>query len=385
MKHSNIGIAALIGAAGVIGVMGVSPAAASAPLAGHQAIASVPSLPGSRLTLAQAPSGLRMAVHRTLGAPAHQATSTTQQAELAESGVPGDYFGDSVAISGSTAVVGADGNSRTGAAYVFTGSGGSWTQVAKLTASGAAAGDRFGYSVAMSGSTIVVGAAYKNSETGAAYVFTGSGGSWTQVAKLTASDAAAGDYFGVSVATSGPTVVVGASEKNLKAGAAYVFTEPSGGWVNETQQAELTASDATVNDYFGASVAISGSTAVIGAADKHNGTGAAYVFTKPASGWKTETQQAELTTSGSEGFGSSVAISGSTAVIGADEQSLGTGAAYVFTGMGSSWTQAAELTASDGAEDDYFGLSVAISGATAIVGAEGHNSTTGAAYAYTGL
>ena len=120
-----------------------------------------------------------------------------------------------MAISGSTAVVGARGkNSFTGAAYVFARSGTTWSQQAKLTAADAAANDNFGYSVAISGSTAVVGAPVKNSETGAAYVFVRSGTAWSQQAELTASDAAANDRFGWSVAISGSTVVVGASGKN---------------------------------------------------------------------------------------------------------------------------------------------------------------------------
>ena len=121
-------------------------------------------------------------------------------------------------------MIGATGsNSNTGAAYVFTGSGGTWTQQAKLTAADAAANDRFGVSVAVSGSTAVVGAYGKNSNTGAAYVFTRSGSNWTQQAELTASDGTGGDDFGFSVALSGSTAAAGAPFKNASTGAAYVF------------------------------------------------------------------------------------------------------------------------------------------------------------------
>jgi hypothetical protein len=140
-----------------------------------------------------------------LGAPAASAVSASQQAKLtASDGAKHDNFGWSVAISGATAVVGADTkNSGTGAAYVFTRSGSTWSQQAKLTASDAAAGDNFGFSVAISMDTVVVGADAKSSNTGAAYVFTRSGTTWSQQAKLTASDAAAGDNFGGAPACGG--------------------------------------------------------------------------------------------------------------------------------------------------------------------------------------
>jgi hypothetical protein len=213
---------------------------------------------------------------------------------------------------------------------VFTGSGSTWTQRAKLTAANAAANDLFGLSAAISGSTAVLGAPGKNSLTGAAYVYTGSGGSWTQQAKLTAADGFTGDYFGGSVALSGSTTVVGAPLKGTNDGAAYVFTASGSTW---TQQAELTAADAAAGDEFGISAAISGSTAMIGANGKNTGTGAAYVFTGSGATWP---QQAELTAADAatgDEFGVSVAISGSTAVVGANGKNTGTGAAYVFAGV----------------------------------------------------
>ena len=146
---------------------------------------------------------------------------------------------------------------------------------ARLTASDHARGDQFGYSAAISGSTAVVGAYAKNSSTGAAYVFVHSGTGWSQQAKLTAPDGAAGDQFGYSAAISGTTAVVGAPGKNSFTGAAYVFVRSGTAW---SQQAELTASDAAVNDEFGWSVAISGTTAVLSAPLTNSEAGAAYVF-----------------------------------------------------------------------------------------------------------
>jgi hypothetical protein len=224
--------------------------------------------------------------------------------------------------------VGAVGSNHTGAAYVFTRSGSTWTQQAKLTASDAAASDSFGFSVAIAGSTAAVGAVGSN-HTGAAYVFTRSGSTWTQQAKLTASGGIAGDEFGYSVALSGSTAVVGAINNNAGTGAAYVFTRSGSTW---TQQAKLTASDGAASDFFGYSVAIVTTTAVVGAPD-NLGTGAAYIFTGSGSTW---TQQAKLTVSGSPAndfFGQSVSLSGTTAVVGAYGRKTFTGAAYVFVNV----------------------------------------------------
>jgi len=265
---------------------------------------------------------------------------------------------------------------------VFTGSGSTWTQRAKLTATGGAPGDRFGYAVALSGSVAVIGATGSNSNTGAAYVFTGSGSTWTQQAKLTAADGAAGDYFGYAVALSGSTALVGAPGKSTSTGAAYVYAGSGSSW---PQQAELTAPDPATTAYFGWSVALSGSTALVGAPGNNNYTGTAYVFTGSGSSWP---QQAEFTGSGSaQGgkFGISVAITGTTAVVGAPLNNGGAGAAYLFTGSASSWPQQAELTAADAATGDHFGNSVTLSGSTAVVGAPGKNSTTGAAYVFGGV
>ena len=288
----------------------------------------------------------------------------------------GDAFGVSLAISGSTLVVGAAGkDSSRGAAYVFVDTNKGWSQQAELTASDATAGDRFGYSVAISGSRVVIGAPSKNSRAGAAYGFLLSGSTWFQQTEISASDPAADNYFGDSVAVSSATAVVGAYGKNSGTGAAYTFALP-------VQQLELSASDGAANDQFGYSVAISGSTAVIGAPSKNSSAGLAYVFVRSGSTWS---RQAELTASDAapnDQFGWSVAISGSTAIIGADHHKSHAGAAYVFVQSGSTWSQQAELTASDSSANDDFGYSVSVSGSTAVVGAPGVNLGAGAAYVF---
>jgi hypothetical protein len=305
-----------------------------------------------------------------------------QQAKLtASDGAGGDRFGWVVALSGDTALVGAvtdDGGQ--GSAYVFTRSGGVWTQQAKLTASDGAGGDQFGI-VALSGDTALVGAQFDNvganTNQGSAYVFTRSGGVWTQQAKLTASDGAAGDEFGFNVALSGDTALVGAIGDDVGAngnqGSAYVFTRSSAVW---TQQAKLTASDGAAADLFGDSGALSGDTALVGAflddVGANGNQGSAYVFTRSGGVW---TQQAQLTAGdGATGdqFGQSVALSGDTALVGAFLDDVGAngnqGSAYVFIRSGGVWTQQAKLTAGDGAAEDRFGHGLALSGDTALVG-----------------
>src|SRR3990172_1568973 len=203
----------------------------------------------------------------------------------------GDLFGWSVAVSGVTAVVGVpyddDAGTGAGSAYVFVRSGTAWSQQAKLIAADAAADDLFGWSVGISGETVVVGAPGDDDAgtgAGSAYVFVRSGAAWSEQAKLTAADAAAFDEFGSSVGISGLTVVVGSpgdDDAGTGAGSAYVFVRSgASAW---SQQAKLTAADAAAGDCFGSSVGISGETVVVGAPrdnDAAAGTdaGSAYVF-----------------------------------------------------------------------------------------------------------
>jgi hypothetical protein len=343
-----------------------------------------------------------------------------QQAKLtASDGAATDLLSHSVAVSGDTIVTGAPfakigANTFQGAAYVFTKPATGWanaTEAAKLTASDGGPFDQLGWTVALSGDTVVAGApdakVGSNPNQGAAYVFTKPASGWaseTEAAKLTASDGAADDDLGTSVAVSGDTVVAGAPDakvgSNPNQGAAYVFTKPASGWASETEAAKLTASDGGSFDQLGASVAVSGDSVVAGApgarVGPNTGPGAAYVFTKPASGWVSETEAAKLTASdgaANDLLGASVAVSGDTVVAGAPDAKVGSnafqGAAYVFTKPVSGWaseTEAAKLTASDGGAGDQLGSSVAVSGDTIVAGAPfakvGSNTAQGAAYVF---
>jgi FG-GAP repeat len=349
--------------------------------------------------------------------PAGGWATATQTAKLtASDGAADDELGCSVAISGTTIVAGAPGfkcsGDIPGAAYVFSEPAGGWataTETAKLTASDGVNGDALGVSVAVSGGTIVAGTSLATSRQGAAYVFSEPTGGWTtatQTAKLTASDGFPGNELGYSVAISGGTIVAGAASfpaNTTEPGAAYVFSEPAGGWTTATQTAKLTASDGAAGDNVGASVAVSGTTIVAGAPAEtatafEGGTepGAAYVFSEPAGGWTTATQTAKLTASdGAAGdlLGYSVGLYGGTIVAGAPlatvSASTDQGAAYVFSEPASGWTtatQMAKLTASGGAGGDELGFWVAISGGTIVAGAPGAtvsgNAAQGAAYVF---
>jgi hypothetical protein len=318
---------------------------------------------------------------------------TAETAKLtASDAVASDFFGHSVSISGNYAIVGASDNDHAGgidagSAYIFEKSGTGWasmTETAKLTASDAANSNFFGWSVSISGDYAVVGA-YRGDggmlSSGSAYIFKRDGTSWSQQAKLAASDPAVGNAFGWSVSISGDYAVIGAYHGDSgvgNSGSAYIFEKPDAGWADMTETAKLTASDAASSDYFGCSVSIDGEYAVVGAEwdeDAGNGSGSAYIFEKPGAGWADMTETAKLTASDAaeyDRFGRSVSISGDCAVVGAwgdDDGGSDSGSAYIFKLDGENWTEQDKLTSSDAGSADYFGWSVSIDDGSALVGA----------------
>ncbi len=394
-----------------------------------------------------APQALRLLVEERGARYPLTIDPIAQQAYLKASNTGANDFFDSVAVSGDTVVVGApfeDSNAtgvngtqtdnssiNSGAAYIFTRSGTTWTQQAYLKASNSGAGVEFGFSVSVSGDTVVVGAFAEASkatgvggtetdnslaQSGAAYVFIRSGTTWTQQAYLKASNTGTNDLFGYSVSVAGNTVLVGASGEGSNAtgvggaqtdnslvqpGAAYVFSRTGTTW---TQQAYLKASNTGANDQFGISVAVSGETAVIGAPGEDSnatgvggtqtnnsasGSGASYVFSRSGATW---TQQAYLkasNTGGNDQFGRAVAVSGDSVIVGAyqedsnasgvggnqaDNSASNSGAGYVFSRSGPTWTQQAYLKASNAGAEDQFGISVAMSGDTVVIGADFEDS-----------
>ncbi|EYF01445.1 FG-GAP repeat protein [Chondromyces apiculatus] len=307
-----------------------------------------------------------------------------------------DYFGYAVAVAGDTAVVGAvqrgDLGALSGAAYVYVRSGERWTEQAKLLADDGSEGARFGAAVAIAGDTVVVGSTgdADAQQRGVAYVFVRSGETWTQQAALVAGTAGAlADHFAESVAIAGDTVVVGAygdSDQAPFAGAAHVFVRAAGAWA---PQAKLVGLEEAA-DHFGRAVAIDGGTVVVGATGDDTAgadAGAAHVFVQSEAGWVPQATLLPSDGALGDGFGSSLAISGGTVVVGArgnDARGTDAGAAYVYVRSGASWSQQAKLVASDGAAGHAFG-DVAVWGDTVVVGAFGESSAgsaAGAAYVF---
>ena len=377
--------------------------------------------------------------------------SWTQQAYLKASNTDAsDGFGASVDISNDTIVVGASGESsaatgvggdqsdntasRSGAAYVFTRTGSNWSQQAYIKASNTDPGDRFGRQVALDGDILAVGAVPEASNatgvngdetdnsalsSGAVYIFTRSGSNWSQQAYLKASNSEAGDQFGWDVDVDGETVVVAAFVEDssatgingneadnsaFQAGAVYVFTQSGTNW---TQQAYIKASNTGVNDQFGYSLALEEDTLVVGArgedsnatgvgGDQTNNlasfSGAAYVFTRTGTTWSQQEYLKASNTDSTDFFGEAVALYGNTILIGApsedsnavgvdgnqaDNSVFSSGATYLFTRSGTTWSQQAYLKASNTEAVDQFSFSMAVSDDAVVVGArlEDSNAT----------
>ncbi len=304
-----------------------------------------------------------------------------------------DNFGEAVAVSGDTVIVGASGDDEgavfsRGAAYVFernTGGANNWGEVKKLIASDVAGADLFGDAVAISGDTIIVSARFNDDaggNSGSAYIFSrnmGGADNWGEVKKITASDADALDEFGKSVSISGDTAIVGAlrnDDAGSDSGSAYIFERNSGGADNWGEVKKLTASDAGVGFGFGESVAISDDTAIVGSRQNDlNGalSGAAYIFERNSGGVNFWGEVKRITPSNpgiGNSFGYSVSISGNTAVVGAYQYG-GNGSAFIFernTGGADNWGEVKRIIDPNGSLADTFGASVSISGNTVVVG-----------------
>ena len=303
-------------------------------------------------------------------------------------------FGFSVSIDGDAAIIGTFGGEgnypQTGSAYIYRFNGSDWIEEQKLYASDGAYADWFGCSVSISGNIAIVGAYDDDSagpSAGSAYIYRFNGVSWTEEAKLTASDSASQWLFGSGVSISDNTALIGAWANG--SGAAYIYRFNDFTWIEE---AKLTASDGDNGDHFGyASVSISGDKAIVGAhRDDTNGTnsGAAYIYQFDGTSWL---ETAKLVASDGEDFdyfGASVATYGNRIVIGADgddDNGLSSGSAYIYQYDEGGWIQEEKLIASDGLERDVFGRSVAIDGERILIGAasdETNVGVNGSAYLY---
>ncbi len=310
-----------------------------------------------------------------------------------------DEFGSSVALSGSTAMIGAPGNEKaTGAVFVFTYNSDAekWQQQAKLTAQDKATGDQFGWSIAINQDTAIFGARFdddKGKSSGSAYIFVRDGESWIQQAKLTPDDGAASDNFGHFVSVSEDFAIVGApkhAHAGLKqSGAAYIFGRNGDAWI---QQAKLTANDAAAKNQFGVSVSISGEVAIVGAPLNDgvaNATGAAYVFNRHGDSWLQSTKLTAKDADEQDQFGNAVSILHNIALVGAkfdDELGNDAGAAYSFLREGDTWVQKKKVTIEgEDMQPDirvHLGISVSIRSQYAIAGGEVADGDIGAAYIY---
>jgi len=360
-------------------------------------------------------------------------------------GEQGDQFGGSIAISGDTVVVGAIKrySSGVGAVYVFVKPKSGWRnmrQVAELTASESGTSDWLGYSVSIDGDTVVAGAPNASPGfpyQGEAYVWVKPKGGWRnmiETARLTVTGGVSRIRLGTSISVSGNTVAVGAPRakvgRHLHAGAVFVFVKPANGWRSTKQTAKLslsggyglglsvsvsgnalvtvdpgtayvfvrpstgwanttipTATLSTTDAASAFSVGIEANTIITGAIDVDQHQGAAYVYVEPQGGWTNMSQTAKLTASdgkAGDGLGYSVSVHGRKVVAGACYKNQQQGAAYLYIKPPSGWentTETAELVASDGKPNQFFGLSVGVAADTVVAGAP-DNTKSGAAYVF---
>jgi YD repeat-containing protein len=304
----------------------------------------------------------------------------------APDGETGDYFGTSVSTDGNYAVVGAEGDDVygpwAGSVYIFKRTVNTWSFEEKLLAPDGESNDNFGYSVSLYGDRVLIGAFGDNSYAGSAYIFKRIGSTWLLEAKLYISGGAPPDVFGWSVSLFGDYALIGSPGDDSYQGSAYLFKRSGSTWV---QQAKLSALDGSPSDEFGRSVSIYGDYALVGAWHDDNFKGSAYVFKRSGSSWS---QQAKLTASDGEIndlFGEDLSLYDDYALISAqldDDNGDNSGSAYIFKRDVSSWTQQAKLTASDGVDYDYFGRTVSLYDDCALIGAIGDDAEKGSAYVF---
>lgn len=317
--------------------------------------------------------------------------------QIADDGAENDWFGVSVDIDSITAIVGASGKDvNTGAAYIFfRDQGPGWIQQQRLIPANLNSAAFFGTSVSIIGDYAIVGANGDDENgpsSGAAYIFKRNGSSWTQQAKLMASDAEANDWFGTSVSITDEFTFVGApfeDENGTNAGAVYVFERNDTVW---NQKQKLLSSDGVGDDHFGISVNAEDNYLIAGGYDHITNTvqkGAAYIFTIADTSWSEQDKLIASDGTLTEAFGGSVWISGNYAIVGSnynDVNGSNSGAVYLYKKNGTDWIEHMKILASDGADGDQFGRSVSIEGDIVLVGSVGdddNGQNSGSVYAYT--
>lgn len=354
------------------------------------------SLPGDVVSAA---AQARVTVHlATGGSPTSVgaiATFARERKLVAGAAMAYDHFGTDVAIDHDTAVVGArladEPAGSAGAAFVFIRQGNAWVEQQRLRAPDGGSGDHFGTAVAISGDTIAVGAPFADASAtngGSIYVFVRTAGVWTLQEKLAASDAAAGDHLGVSVAMAGDVIAAGAPDENnaggTDAGAVYLFRRSGTVWV---EHQKLLAAAGRAGDHYGEAVALHSGTLVVGAP----GADSAYTHAFDGAYWSTASPLAAPGIALGDDFGRAVDLAGASCLVGAprgDGAATGSGCAHVFRRAAGGWTHDQALLGAGGATGDEFGWSVALDGDRALVGAREADraaADAGAAYPFVRL
>ena len=315
---------------------------------------------------------------------------------ISNDGTTGDKFGYSVSLSGDKALIGSrfgdDNSINSGSAYVFDLLSGDWSQTEKFSTPDSAAGDNFGVSVSLGDERALIGARFDNengSNSGSAYVFELISGRWSLSEKLIATDGAADDNFGISVSLSGDRALIGAyrnDDNGNDSGSAYIFDLTAGSW---SQTQKLAATDGTNTDYFGYSVSLSGDRALIGAYRDAANSGSAYVFDLTSGFWSLSQKIISPDSTSGDNFGWSVSLNGDRALIGTrrvdDINSNNSGSAYQFDLMDGLWLQIQKITAEDGRQFDKFGSSVSLFADKVLIGAldvDERDTNAGSAYVF---
>lgn len=374
-------------------------ASALEPAKGFGANAGSTGAPVSQKSTLQPP----LFFDRTAGTiPLADVTEAAKLIAGSGTGAADDRFGRSVSISGTRLVVGAptDDDSTTtdsGSVYVFHFNGTSWVQIQKINPPTPETNAAFGSAVAIDGDWLVVGSPFATSGDGAAsgqtYTYNFTGATWALQQTLDPVNRSANDNFGASAAIEGTTLVVGSRTADTlqpASGAAYVFTRTGSVY---SEQQRLVASDGLTADNFGVAVGLSGDSVIVGAnfarISALDAAGAAYVFTRTGSVWSQQQKLVAPTAGELDEYGSDVDIEGNTAIVGhrnEDSAFANSGAARIYTRSGSTWTLHTTLTAADAANDDFFGITVALEGGFALVGAYTDDRTglidAGAAYLF---
>ena len=316
-----------------------------------------------------------------ISAPSEGSTLIEEARLLPSDGAPSDGFGASIDVDGLTVVVGAPWDSDTdsavlfhGSAYVFEANGSSWIESQKLLSQDGASESFFGHSVALDGSTIVVGAPWHDRPAegrvmvGSAYVFEKIAGTWTRVATLTAgADSAAFDYFGHSVSIDGSTIVVGSPGDGSATGSVHVFEKAAGIWVEVDR---LLPPGGSGGERFGAAVSVSSGSIAVGA----SGASKAYLYRRTGSTW----QVADELFSTARGFAASISIGDDRMAAGAPGDRLETaGELHLFEEL-EVWAAVGALSGQDSVPGDRHAASTALDGHWALVGSPDHEGLGGA-------